>query len=553
MHKNTRQLVALLATMGAALSGCTTDALSPHADSETNSLPHARPAVVVLSPNRVLTAVGDTSIAGLLGGERQVSLKVTDTLGLPLHNVVVYFKADVGSGNSSSAVANSLTSGIAKTTWRYGTTIGTQVMRAWLKDGTDTVVFRANVPGPSQMSAVSATTLQGAYQGSAVVTVLVVDSLGDAFPNATVRFVPDSGSGKVSYAAVKSSLRGEAKTTWSYALTGGEQTLRVTLDGTDDTLTFTADVDGPPVPDQLTPGSSVTMTGITGRTTALYAIVLDQEGRPLPNALVNFQPNTGSGTVNPASIRTSSRGEARVNWTFGLTVGEQRLRVTAQGTGDTLTYVATVKAPPVASELVVDSLGPIVGKAGERQVVVFRVNDADGDPFPNAVVRFRVIDGRGTINASLIKSASNGKVRVTWTFGGIIGAQSLSGEIVGTTLPPRIIDTVTTSAGDAAVVRAVAGNDLSAEVGDTLTQAPVVKVTDRFGNPVPNATVTFTVTRGGGAVRDASVQTDSSGLASAGAWTMGAVAGVNYVVAAVTGVGAINGNPVTFKATGRAP
>jgi hypothetical protein len=70
-------------------------------------------------------------------------------------------------------------------------------------------------------------------------------------------------------------------------------------------------------------------------------------------------------------------------------------------------------------------------------------------------------------------------------------------------------------------------------------------VTDVFGNPVPNETVTFIVISGGGNVTDGTPLTDTAGIAAVGKWTLGASPATNTLDASASGTGT-----VTFTADG---
>ena len=89
----------------------------------------------------------------------------------------------------------------------------------------------------------------------------------------------------------------------------------------------------------------------------------------------------------------------------------------------------------------------------------------------------------------------------------------------------------------------VSGDNQTGAPSATLPTPLVAEVLDPNGNPVSGATVSFSVTAGGGSVSPASAVTNSSGQASA-AVTLGSSAGVNTVQATVTGVGS-----VSFRAT----
>jgi hypothetical protein len=75
----------------------------------------------------------------------------------------------------------------------------------------------------------------------------------------------------------------------------------------------------------------------------------------------------------------------------------------------------------------------------------------------------------------------------------------------------------------------------TAAPGSAVPAAPAVTVTDPDGTPVPNVYVSFAVALGGGAVANTVVKSDSHGVATSGAWTMGAASGANQVVASLEG------------------
>jgi len=87
----------------------------------------------------------------------------------------------------------------------------------------------------------------------------------------------------------------------------------------------------------------------------------------------------------------------------------------------------------------------------------------------------------------------------------------------------------------------------TATVGTAVAQAPTVTVRNASGQGVAGVTVTFTVTAGGGSIGSASVQTNATGVASAGSWTLGATPGANAVTATAGTL-----TPVVFNATGQA-
>lgn len=101
---------------------------------------------------------------------------------------------------------------------------------------------------------------------------------------------------------------------------------------------------------------------------------------------------------------------------------------------------------------------------------------------------------------------------------------------------------------DPTQIRGVTGDGQTAPVGSVLPLPLVVLVTDVNGRPVPNIAVTWQAD-GGGAVSQASVETDTDGQASVRR-TLGTNAGPQTTIATVSG---LSGSPVTFTATANAP
>jgi hypothetical protein len=97
-----------------------------------------------------------------------------------------------------------------------------------------------------------------------------------------------------------------------------------------------------------------------------------------------------------------------------------------------------------------------------------------------------------------------------------------------------------------ASITIVSGNSQSGSVGAELPAALTVRVTDSGARPVAGATVTWTVTAGGGTVTPNTATTDSSGTADT-RWTLGTTAGANRVTATVAGI-----SGVMFEATATA-
>lgn len=85
-------------------------------------------------------------------------------------------------------------------------------------------------------------------------------------------------------------------------------------------------------------------------------------------------------------------------------------------------------------------------------------------------------------------------------------------------------------------IAAHAGTTQSAYVNAAVGTSPAVRITARDGAGVAGVTVTFNVLSGGGVVTDAIRTTDTNGVATAGRWTLGPVAGTQKVVTRTSGL-----------------
>jgi hypothetical protein len=82
---------------------------------------------------------------------------------------------------------------------------------------------------------------------------------------------------------------------------------------------------------------------------------------------------------------------------------------------------------------------------------------------------------------------------------------------------------------------AISPKELQGIVGSAVTPAPTVVVTDQTGSPVSGITVSFLLSRqdSSASIASATVVTDSLGVASAGAWTLGARAGWQFLTVTI--------------------
>jgi WD40 repeat protein len=173
------------------------------------------------------------------------------------------------------------------------------------------------------------------------------------------------------------------------------------------------------------------------------------------------------------------------------------------------------------------------GTVGETvaSAPVVRALDRAGTPVPGVTISFEVTSG-GSIERATVQTDHDGTAAVgAWTLGRAPGTQTLTARGEGLA---EVVFTADAAPGPPARVTAVSGNNQNAPPGTTLSSPLRVRVADRFENPVPQVPVTFAVISGTGTLERGSTVTDSAGIASSGAWTLGPEYGA-HLVRAVTG------------------
>ncbi|HSR92224.1 MAG TPA: hypothetical protein VLK88_13035 [Gemmatimonadales bacterium] len=279
-------------------------------------------------------------------------------------------------------------------------------------------------------------------------------------------------------------------------------------------------------------------------------VVRDQNGDPMSGVDVTFTVQSGGGTITGGTATTGANGVATVgSWTLGTLAGANTLRGSVTGltpatfTATATAGVATALALPTAPSAIVPS-----GGAFPQQPVV-QLRDVYGNDRAQAgvPVTVAIATGGGTLNGTLTENTdATGAANFTnLTIIGTVGPRTLTFTSTGlTSVASGVIDV---QVGTPATIVATTSTILGGTVGQPVSNRPTVQVFDGSGNPVVGATVTFTVTSGGGSVTGGSVATGLGGIAQVTSWTLGAVAGDNTLDASV---GALPS--VTFTATAQA-
>jgi alpha-tubulin suppressor-like RCC1 family protein len=266
---------------------------------------------------------------------------------------------------------------------------------------------------------------------------------------------------------------------------------------------------------------------------------------------VEDAPAGVTATPSPTTIAsgaTTSTITTRV--TAGTTPGTYPLTVRARAPGvsdATATLTVTVPVPPgFTAAFVPGTLTLSPGQSGTSVVTLAGVGGFAEraaltlDPPPAGIT--------AALGATSMTVSDSVRLTVTASPTVVVGSYTLTVHAKPASLPEQVARlTVSVRALPPTGIIVVAGDKQSALVGTQVPIQPTVRVVDANGLGVSGATVTFTVTGGGGSVTAKTVATNPNGNASVG-WTLGTIAGNNTLVAGVDGLPATSA--VTLTATG---
>jgi glucose/arabinose dehydrogenase len=222
-------------------------------------------------------------------------------------------------------------------------------------------------------------------------------------------------------------------------------------------------------------------------------------------------------------------------WDWNNTCAQRWTLVRLDGVDDSTPVATQVSAGQNQSAQV----GTVVGVAPAIQVL-----DRLGRGVPNMAVTFVAVAGGGSVSGASQTTNANGVATVGgWTLGASPGANTLSARTAGL---PEVTFNATAVAGPAQGTLQLAANtnNQSASTGTAVQNAPAVTALNAQGQPQQGVTVSFVVQSGGGSVQNATAVSNANGVASSGAWTLGATAGPQTLRATASGYA-----EATFNAT----
>ena len=177
--------------------------------------------------------------------------------------------------------------------------------------------------------------------------------------------------------------------------------------------------------------------------------------------------------------------------------------------------------------------------------LVVEATRPDGKPLPDTTITFQLTSGGGELTVNFVKTDNAGLASTRLVLNSAAGIRTVTATAEGLAGSP-----VTFTLHAVPDVPASISSVRSSSTGFTdrpLSSPPTVLVRDRFSNPIPNLSVAWVATPGGGAPETSATLTDEKGEASV-VWVLGSSPGHDTLEASVPGL-----SPVVFSALAVAP
>ena len=285
----------------------------------------------------------------------------------------------------------------------------------------------------------------------------------------------------------------------------------------------------------------------------LYVLTDTFPATPAGIAYRVFNVGTDLGAVDVYEYGDTLKASTNGVLAFSNVGYKGRTAYRSRAVGPTIAGVPTYT--PGAARMTIkaaSSFGVISTPLGTSPTVLIR--DGSNNPLSGVKVTWTVTQGGGSATsiAGTDTTDATGTASVSsWTLGStVLGVNKLTASAPG--VANVVFSAVALSPNSSPVASTIAvngGAGQTAAPGGTVTTNPSVIVKDALGNPVANVPVNFSTATGMVGSQSATVLTDATGVASAGAFTVGN-AGTHTITA--TGNG-LTGSPVSITGSSVVP
>ncbi|HKR08500.1 MAG TPA: Ig-like domain-containing protein [Gemmatimonadaceae bacterium] len=468
-------------------------------------------------------ATSDSLIVLPEGTDLQLRARALDARGHPINDLQTTWRIE---DNSVASLDSA------------GLLTGKSAGRSTIVAKVEGVVGKAGVSVVTPASAIALVagtnqrTLAGRQLPQAIV-VRATNRRGGPASGKRVTFKVGGGEGSVDPATAITDADGRARAAWTLGNDPGRQTLFASVENVDSALPIVAEAD--PV------ASNTRVAALVEKLTArageqlpdsVAIRVTDSAGRVLPDVPVRWAALDG-GVISDATTRTDSLGVATIRWTLARKTGTQRLRAQiglGAGLGIAPVTISAAALAGAPATLVAVSGDNQKAAAGSKlaKALVFRVADENGSGVGGAVLSLSASGGE--VADTSLTTDSTGTARTSWVLGHTSGDYTLAIHVDGVKKLLKVMAKATPAAAANLAFDDVPADRKLRESGKL--KRLYALVTDVYGNPVPEARVSFSVKSG--VVTPSRAVSDAKGRAAL-TWKLGAKTGEQTLKGAVHG------------------
>ncbi|HEY6178473.1 MAG TPA: Ig-like domain-containing protein, partial [Kofleriaceae bacterium] len=477
---------------------------------------------------------------------------VSDAFGNPVPGITVTFSAPASGASATLSPTSGVTASNGRTNIAAtaNTRAGTYSVTASIT-GASTAFTLTNDAGAAAAIAVASGDNQSATVATAFAALVahVTDSFGNDVPGATVTFAaPVSGArASLGTPTATTSASGLAQTAATAGQITGSYTVSATVASVAPISFHLTNTAGAVATLTVTGGGGQSAVVVTAFAAPLAIHAADQFNNPVPSATITFSaPASGPSATFPGAgtATTNASGDAQIVATAGTVAGSYSAHA-ASGSAPAATFALT-NLPGAPAQVAATSGTPqstVVATAFGLPLRV-RVTDAQGNPAPGATVHFDPANTPATATPSAATAITDGAglAEITAIASTTAGSHDLTASVAAAS---AVFHLSNTADAPASIAAAETASPQATTVLHGFAQPLGVIVHDRFGNPVPGATVTYSVPDSGASATLSSetAMTDASGAAGVNA-TANATAGAYIARASVDGV--IDGAPFSL-------
>jgi adhesin/invasin len=278
-------------------------------------------------------------------------------------------------------------------------------------------------------------------------------------------------------------------------------------------------------------------------------LVKDQFNAALPDVTVGWSIS-GDGSISASSV-TNGSGIASATPTLGTLAGSVTVTATVNGAiGSPVTFTHTATAGAAAALELISGAGQTGNTSAQlAEDFVVRVHDdiGSGNGVSGVTVDFTVTAGGGSRTPTSDTTDADGLAATRLTLGSGAGANTLEASSAGLTGSP-VVFSADATAGTPTQIVVQSGGSQSGVIAGAAAALITFRVKDVGDAGVPDVTVSFSVSSGGGSRTPATDVSDSNGDVSV-THTTGTTVGGNEIRATALG-GTISAATTTTTVAG---